>query len=204
MSSRINAWLAFPVLLVGATASASGQENWEPYDFRHTKYMEFAVSSTSAGANQSGTTIMEFTPQGGEQVQLRFAASLGDMSSEFTTTAPETDVFGQALAQIMMSPAGELLMATLLAPTWGMYFMGQDLSVGSGWSFSELGKSQSMKVEAACRYAGQEGVEIVWRESDAVRSRICVDKSVPLPLSMTLVTEEGQNYQLELKKYERR
>jgi hypothetical protein len=204
MSSRVRVWLAVPAVLLGASASASAQETWEAFDFRHTKYIEYAVSMTSAGETKNGTTIMEFAPQGGDQVQLHFKASLGGTSSEFTTTAPENDIFGQALGQIMMGPASAPLLVTIFSPFWGMYFIGHDLSIGSGWSFDEGGESQSMKVEAACSYAGLDGVEVVWRQSDTVRSRSCVNKTVPLPLAVTMITEENETYAVELKKYERR
>lgn len=192
-------------LLLGLGSTLAGaQEVWQPYDFSNTRWIELQVAVSEDEETRTGTTILEFEPKGEGQVTLHFQATLGEMSSEFTTTAPEDELYSQAMMQMMMNPAGAPLMATMFAPFWGMFFVGRDMSVGAGWSFSDGETSMSFKVESTCSYAGREGKQVIWRENDELRADACISPGVPLPLALTLNTEEGERFEIEMTKYESR
>ncbi len=123
------------------------------------------------------------------------------MSGEFTTTAPQDEIYGQAMMQMMMTPAAAPMALTVFAPFMPMFFGGRDLSPDAGWTFNDGEHEFSFKVESACSHAGLDGRKIIWRVDGEVRSDACVNPDVPVPLAVTFRTDEGDLYQLEMKKY---
>jgi hypothetical protein len=191
-------------LLCATATAAAAQEEWKPYDFSHTKYIALDVEVTRDGETQSGSSIMEFEDKGDGQLQVHVKGNLGETSAEFTTTAPQDQLQGYLAMQLGMSPLGPAMVATMFAPTWGMAFVGRDMSVGSEWSYSTGRESVSFKVEAECSYAGQDGKQVVWRQDGEIRVDTCISPSVPLPLAMYMKNEDGEVYRVEMKVYESR
>ncbi len=196
------------VLLICAASSniaaAQDAENWALYDFTRTSYIEFDVTATADGEKQTGTTILEFVPKGAGQMTLNFKATLGESSAQFSTTAADDEVYGQAMIQMMMTPTAMPMMATMFAPFWGAVFVGRDMSVGAGWSFSDGTNDMSFKVESTCSQAGLQGKNVVWRQSGEVRAEACVNVEVPLPLAVSMKTDDGQQFEVTMKEYRSR
>ncbi len=194
------------VLFLCASVGGRAQEpdTWKLYDFSDTRLVELELSVTENGGTQNGSVILEFEPRGDDRVTLRFRGEMGENSSEFSTTAAEDEIYGRAMVQMMMTPVGAPLMVTIFAPFWGIYFIGQDMEIGSGWSFSDSSKAVSFKVESVCSAAGIEGKKIVWREDDEIRAQACVNRGLPLPLELDFRAEDGERYHVVMKRYESR
>ncbi len=182
-------------------AAAQEGETWEPYKFRGTEHFKYEMNMTEDGDTQTGWYTLDLEPRGGDQVWMKVKAAMGEATSEFSTTAAPDAVHSQLLPQLMMSPAGAPMIATLFAPWWGMYFAGRDWAVGAGWSFSDGAKQVSFKVEDTCSYAGVEGKNVVWREDDEVRGESCIAIGVALPLAVSFRDDSGRHYKVTLTEY---
>lgn len=191
-------FVLFAAMACSEPALAQG---WQPFSFQGTEHFKFEAEVTQGGETDTGWYTMDFAPQGEDRVKLTFRGSLGESSGEFSTTAPRDEVYAQVIMQSMMTPVGAPLMVTLFAPFWGMYFVGQDWEVGSGWSFDQGGESMSFKVESTCSHAGVSGKKVVWREGGEVRSECCISQDVALPLAVLFRDDDGEVFRLTLTEY---
>jgi hypothetical protein len=192
------------ILLFSSIACGFAQEveeEWNLYDFEDTRYVEFAVTVTEDGETKHGFSILEFEDKGDDQLSMHFKGALDDMSAEFTTTGPADQIQGQAMMQVMMTPAAAPFAVTVFAPTLGVFFAGHTLESSSGWKFNDGEQEFSFNVEGSCSYAGLEGKQVVWRVDGEARSEVCINKGVPLPLAVSLRGDEGEVYEIEMKKY---
>jgi hypothetical protein len=196
---------ALTFILVGLCcplpAASQEAESWEPYKFIGTEHFRYEMSVTENGDTQTGWYTLDLEPAGGDQLLIKLEASMGESRSAFSTTAPADAVYMQLMTQMAMSPAGAPMMATLLAPWWGMYFAGRDWTLGAGWSFNDGTNEMSFKVEALCEHAGVEGKSVVWREGGEVRAESCIAPQVALPLFVSFRDDRGSLYQARLEEY---
>lgn len=191
--------------LFGMTSALKGgkEEFWQPYKFKGTEHFKYSVKITEDGEVKEGFYVLDLKKEGEDQFKVHIKAKLGKSSFESTITADKENIYGNLIPQLMFNPAAAPMMLTLFAPWWGVYFVGHDWKVGSGWSFTdEEGKSVSFKIEAECHYAGQKGKKGVWKENDKVKAEFCIATKVALPLALLFNDEEGQSYEVVLEEYE--
>jgi hypothetical protein len=83
---------------------------------------------------------------------------------------------------LMMQPSAAPVVSTLLAPWWGIFFVGHSWELGAGWSFrSDLGSS-SFEIVELREYAGVQGYLGRWVEDGSLKAEVCVAPGVPLAL----------------------
>jgi hypothetical protein len=89
----------------------------------------------------------------------------------------------------------------LFSPAWSMMFMGQQLSLGDGWSSSSGGHSMSVKVESQCQHAGVNGLMSVMRENNKQKSTTCISPNVALPLEVVMNNSDTELLQMTLVEF---
>jgi hypothetical protein len=103
-----------------------------------------------------------------------------------------------AMGQLMaLGPVG----MALFSPAMGMMFMGQQLSLGDGWTSSNGGKTVSVKAESQCQHAGVNGLLTVVRENNQPRQTSCLSPNVALPLEVVMNGSGQSGVQMTLVEF---
>lgn len=128
------------------TDSGNSDATWQPFEFDRPVTYTYEIYSSDDGA---GTLVWDVTDvtDDGATVSLRY---------DTTETAFETTVTGtkeELQSQLILTPAGAFILATLFSPTMG-YYEGQPLSVGNEWSYSTPDGSMRFAITEERTYAG--------------------------------------------------
>lgn len=190
------------VCLAAGAARAQEAQTWRLYDFSETRLIEYRVVVTDQAETRDGECVLEFE-RDGRNLVLAFDGELGGSRAEFQVEAPPDALYQKVLVNFMMTTPSAPLAASIFAPFWQMFLEGQDLSVGSEWTFAG-DDAIAFHVDAACSSLGRQGRHVVWREAGEVRAQACVDPELPLPLSVTYTSAEGVSYDLRMTRYEER
>ncbi|MFD1645620.1 hypothetical protein [Haloarchaeobius litoreus] len=96
----------------------------------------------------SGTLVWDVQEVDGDTITIRTVYELGEERYESTVTGTKETVQSQLYA----NPAGILLLTTMFTPS--AWYGGQELEVGSGWSYQTQEGSASFEVTGVQTYAG--------------------------------------------------
>jgi hypothetical protein len=117
--------------------SAGTGDTWRLFEFDRTGKYTFDVFMEDEG---SGTLVWDVQRVSGDQVTTHVTYDVGEVNYESTVTGT-ADV---ARGQLMTTPAGGLLTATMFTP--GLWYGGRELAVGNGWSYQTGEGSGSFEV----------------------------------------------------------
>ncbi|MFC4407406.1 hypothetical protein [Haloarchaeobius iranensis] len=95
-----------------------------------------------------GSLVLDVQEVDGDSITVRAVYELGQERHESTVTGTKETVQSQLYA----NPAGILLLTTMLTPS--AWYGGQELEVGSGWSYQTQAGSASFEVTGVETYAG--------------------------------------------------
>lgn len=195
--------LIIPILMFSiASGKKTNNDVWQPYNFKGTEHFKYSVKATEGDSTEEGFYILDLKPAEKNEIKVHIKAQLGKSSFESTVNSDKDNIYSGLAPQLMFNPAVAPMFYTLFAPWWGMYFMGHNWEVGSGWSSTdEEGKKVSFKIESECEHAGLKGKKGVWRENDKIKGEFCIATDVALPLSLVINDEEGKSYKLVLEEY---
>jgi curli biogenesis system outer membrane secretion channel CsgG len=168
------------------SAPVTGAFAWTAYGFKGSEHFKYDVNQTESGQTKTGAYTIDASPAGGGRFRLTVDGRLGEDSYGSSVTLGPNQ--GVPMMQLMgLGPVG----MTLFNPMWGFLFMGHEWEVGSYWTTTEGGKTNSFKVESTCQYAGVSGLRGVLRENQKVMVDMCVSPNVALPLAVTMSDEDG-------------
>lgn len=168
------------------SAPISGAFAWTAYGFKGTEHFKYDVSQTEERQTKTGSYTLDARPAAGGRFRLTVDGRLGEDSyGSSVTLGPNEGVPMMQLAAL--GPVG----ITLFSPMWGFLFMGHEWEVGSYWTSTQGGQSNSFKVESTCQYAGVSGLRGVLRQNQKVILDMCVSPNVALPLAVTMNDEDG-------------
>jgi len=188
----------------GPVVYPSGPFAWAPYRFRGTEHFRYQVTQTENGQASQGFYQMDLQPSGPGQARMTVAGQVGTDAFQSSVTMPVGEG-GLSMPQMMMtfmplSGSGPLFLALFNPATW-MVFGGRQLAIGDNWQNSQRGETMSVRVESQCAFAGQGGLQVVFRENEQVRQESCISPSVALPLRALLVQNDGDRVELVLTEY---
>ena len=101
-----------------------------------------------AEGDGEGSLVWDVQSVDGDTITVRTVYELGGERSESTITGSRETVQSQLYA----NPAGVLLLTTMFTPS--AWYAGQELEVGSGWSYRTGEGSSSFEVTSIDTYAG--------------------------------------------------
>ena len=178
----------------------TGSWSWSPYRFKGTEHFKYDVKQNDKKNSETGYYILDIQPAG-SGYKMRVDGKLGDQSYSSTVTAPDPNGgMSNPMAMGQLMALGPIGMA-LFSPAWSMMFMGQQLSLGDGWSSSSGGHSMSVKVESQCQHAGVNGLMSVMRENNKQKSTTCISPNVALPLEVVMNNSDTELLQMTLVEF---
>ena len=188
-----------PSVALGAIAALpSGPWTYTPYQFRGTEHFKYDVKQMDGKKTETGFYTLDVQPAGNGQFRLKVDGRLGDDAYSSTVTAPSAGGgMVNPMAFMALGPIG----MTLFSPGFGMMFMGQQLSIGDGWSSSNGGKSMSVKVESECKHGGVNGLMTVVRENNKQLQSSCLSPNVALPLQVVTNQDDGDGITMTLVEF---
>src|SRR5207245_1079568 len=127
---------------------------WGMYSINGGKHFKYNMAHTEVGRTTNGSYTLDAGKQrGGANVMLTVNGTMG--SDSYSSTAAITPGQGIPMMQMMgMGPAAMVL----FNPIYALYFGGRQWQLGTGWSQTHNGKTDSFKVESACSYVGVNGL----------------------------------------------
>jgi curli biogenesis system outer membrane secretion channel CsgG len=169
------------------SAPVSGAFTWGMYNFNGGEHYKYIVSQVEGGATKSGAYTIDAQKQGA-QIMLSVNGTIGSDSYSSTSAI----VPGQGIPMMQLAGWGPAAFV-LFNPMFGFLFMGHQWQVGTGWSTSHNGETNSFKVESTCAYAGVQGLRGVLRKNEKVLADMCVSPNLGLPLAEQFNDENGSN-----------
>ncbi|MEW6082129.1 MAG: hypothetical protein AB1576_10215 [Bacillota bacterium] len=165
------------------TPGPAQAQYWEPFLFQPGQYFKYEISSGPRdGTWTTGWFSVDFVDAQDGHITARWQGEMDGGSFSSTLTAPSEDVMAHMLFGLMMQPSAAPVVSTLLAPWWGIFFVGHSWELGAGWSFrSDLGSS-SFEIVELREYAGVQGYLGRWVEDGSLKAEVCVAPGVPLAL----------------------
>ena len=170
------------------SAPISGPFTWTAYGFRGTEHFKYEVTQTEGGETKNGSYSFDAQQAGTGRFRLTVDGRLGEDAYSSSVVVSQNE--GVPMMQLAaLGPVG----ITLFSPMWGFLFMGHQWEVGSFWSTTSGGETNSFKVESTCTYGGVQGLRGVMRQNTKLILDMCVSPNVALPLAVTLNDEDGSN-----------
>ncbi|WP_254528185.1 hypothetical protein [Natrinema gelatinilyticum] len=128
----------------GGTGGADA--TWKPFEFARPVTYTYEVYSPDDG---EGTLVWDVTDvtDAGATVSVRYDTT--ETQFETTVTGTKEDL----QSQLIMTPAGPFVIATVFSPTMAQY-EGRTLRVGNEWSYSSSDGSMRFEVTEQRSYAG--------------------------------------------------
>lgn len=172
-------------------------EVWEPFDFSPNTSFEYDYEFFDASLEEtsSGTLLIEL---GDPEVTISGTIDGEDFNVTENNSSNLEDNF---IAAVSKTPIG----LVLYQPYWAGAFSGQELRVGTSWSYSYGGASMSFEVTGKDQYAGYEGfvTETVYQaEGESITTTSCVHPDLPVALMVNIEDSGGDTYRVELTSYE--
>lgn len=190
------------IVFIAFLGLLNSAETWVPFNFKGTEHFKYEAKLMEDGKTITGFYVLDIEKLEGDKVKIHIKAKLGDNELETSFSGDKSNIYGSLMGQMMFNPALAPLLATLFAPYWGLYFMGQNWDVGSYWSFkTEEGKKITFKIESECEHAGIKGKKGVWQEEGKTRAEFCISTKVALPLRVYFKEEGGNTYEITLQEY---
>ncbi len=171
---------------------------WEPYQVKSNTSFRYDYDERDNDEVISEGTINIIV--GDPEVEITGTIDGQDLYLKENDSDDVTENFVDA---IKMTPAG-----FLYNPFWESAFMGQDLEVGSKWSYPFGGISYEFEVTGTAEYSGYEGylVELIYvNESGKTDSwHSCINEDIPLALMTHVILDHDnpEEYYMELTNYE--
>jgi len=181
----------------GGTDSGSGGGGAEFafWNFTRPGTYTYDIYEESQG---KGTLVWDVQKVDGDQVTVHVKYDLGDTSYESTVSGDEQTVQGQ----LMMTPAGGFLLATMFSPSMA-YYQDHKLAVGNSWSFSSDAGSLSFAVTGKDTYGGIECYASEMRVNGTVVNEGCFSPDHGLAPYVAYYDDQGDpQFTLTLKSYQ--
>jgi curli biogenesis system outer membrane secretion channel CsgG len=192
---------ATAVSLGAIAALPAGPWAWTPYQFKGTEHFKYDVKQTQGQQVKTGYYTLDIQPAAGGTYRMKVDGKLGDNAYSSTVTAPQAGAgMSNPMAMGQLMALGPVGMA-LFSPAMGMMFMGQQLSLGDGWTSSNGGKTVSVKAESQCQHAGVNGLLTVVRENNQPRQTSCLSPNVALPLEVVMNGSGQSGVQMTLVEF---
>ncbi len=189
------------VALGAIAALPTGPWSWTPYRFKGTEHFKYDVKKMDGRKVETGYYTLDIQPASGGQYRMKVDGKLGDDAYSSTVTAPDPNGgMGNPMAIGQLMALGPIGLA-LFSPGMSMMFMGQQLSLGDGWSNSSGGHSMSVKVESQCQHAGVNGLTTVMRENNKVKQTSCLSPNVALPLEVVMNEDDKDGVTMTLVEF---
>ncbi len=119
--------------------------SWEVLEFDQPATYTYDIFVEGEG---EGSLVWDVQSVDGDTITVRTVYDLGGERFESTVTGTRETVQSQLYA----NPAGILLLTTMFTPS--AWYAGQELEVGSGWSYQTAEGSASFEVTGVDTYAG--------------------------------------------------
>ncbi|WP_435347487.1 hypothetical protein [Haloarchaeobius sp. HRN-SO-5] len=145
----------------------------------------------------SGTLVWDVQEVDGDTVTVRTVYEMGDERYESTVTGTKETVEGQ----LYSTPAGILVVTTMFTPsTW---YAGQDLRVGTQWSYQTAEGSASFEVTGVESYGDVDCYRSEMRVDGSVLYEGCFAPDLGLAAYTAYYDEDGSlSMEMELVSYE--
>ncbi|WP_435358986.1 hypothetical protein [Haloarchaeobius sp. DFWS5] len=176
-------------------SSALQSGEWEPFDFDEPAKYTYDVYTEGDG---EGTLVLDVQEVSGDTITVKTVYEMAGERYESTFTGTKENVQGQ----MMMNPAGIILMTTMIQP--GAWYAGQDLEVGTQWSYSTQEGSASFEVTGTETVAGVECYHSEMTVNSSVMYEGCFAPQLGLAPYTAYYEEDGTlSMELELVSYEK-
>ncbi|SER58249.1 hypothetical protein [Natrinema salaciae] len=119
---------------------------WNPFEFDRPVTYTYEIYSTDDG---SGTLVWDVTDVTDDGATVALQYDTAETQFETTVTGSKDDLQGQ----LLMTPAGPFIVATIFSPTMARY-EGQTLTVGNEWSYSSPDGSMRFAITERDTIAG--------------------------------------------------
>jgi hypothetical protein len=170
------------------SAPIAGAFTWTAYAFRGSEHFKYDVTQNDGGEAKTGSYTFDAQPAGTGRFRLTIDGRLGEDASSSSVVVGQ----GEGVPMMQLAALGPVGL-TLFSPMWGFLFMGHQWEVGSFWSTTQNGETNSFKVESTCAYSGVQGLRGIMRQNNKPIIDMCVSPNVALPLAVTLNDEDGSS-----------
>ena len=173
-------------------------QEWEPYQFTKNTSYKYEYESLDENGDTSSAGSFEVII-GDPEVTIN--ASIDGEEYSFTQSS------GSVEENFTFVVSNSPLAGVLYHPYWNNAFSDQGIHEGASWSFSSDEVSISFDVTGKDDYAGYEGfvLETVVEdkeENTTTTTEACINLDMPIPLMVSMIEGNGEQYTMELLNYE--
>lgn len=178
----------------GDAGGSETSEGWEPFQFDQPGTYTYDVFLEGEG---EGRVVWDVTSVSDDQFTVKVNYDVGDTQFESEVTGSRETIH----QQLMMSPAGSLMVLTVISPaTW---YDGRELEVGNGWSYQTNEGTGSFEITGTKTIGGVSCFTSEMTVNGTIMHEGCFSPDHGLAPHSAFYDEDGSlQMELELVSYE--